>query len=263
MKSWIFIFTLFTFVATSFAAETKAEHDYAWISLFLQPSISFISFEHQDYFQKAIDTIYYDLRVLAQTKEESLSVAKQDFQKVNFCFPITGGLQFQFLQDQFISVGATFIYDKEAVVLTDRKNKTHNYDYTLQGFPLFLEYRFAIPSNLITLSGESLFSISLRWFWLLPGSEIYSSWGMLEAKRSLLGNGFGLSVGYLIASWKRLNIFGELSYNRIIAESRDYWSKIVPAGPDEKAKWDLGGISLQVRIGFGIWNKPKPIENTE
>ena len=37
------------------------------------------------------------------------------------------------------------------MVLTDRKNKSHNYSYTIQGIPLFLEYRLAIPVNLMTL----------------------------------------------------------------------------------------------------------------
>jgi hypothetical protein len=190
-------------------------------------------------------------------------VAKQNFQKVNFCFPIFGGLQFQVRQDHFVSAGLGFIYDNESVVLTDRKNKSHNYSYTIQGIPLFLEYRLAIPVNLMTLSDGGLFSIALRWYWTLPGTEIYSSWGKIDADNSPFGAGFGLSVGYLIASWKGLNIFGDIGFSTIKVKSKETFADIVPGGPEEKAKWDIGGLQLQIRVSFGVWNKPKPIEKDE
>ena len=248
----------------SFAAsDDVVEHDNSRIAIFLQPAISFLSFEERDYFQNAIDTIYNEFRATAKNEEESLYVAKQNFQKVNFCFPIMGGLQFQVMQDHFVSAGLGFIYDNESVVLTDRKNKTHNYSYTIQGIPLFLEYRLAIPVNLMTLSDGGLFSIALRWYWTLPGTEIYSSWGKIEADNSPFGAGFGFSVGYLIASWKGLNIFGDIGFSTIKVESKESFSKIVPGGPTEKAKWDIGGLQLQIRVSFGVWNKPKPIEKDD
>ncbi len=248
----------------SFAAsDDVVEHDNSRIAIFLQPAISFLSFEERDYFQDAIDTIYKEFRATAKNEEESLYVAKQNFQKVNFCFPIMGGLQFQVMQDHFVSAGLGFIYDNESVVLTDRKNKTHNYSYTIQGIPLFLEYRLAIPVNLMTLSDGGLFSIALRWYWTLPGTEIYSSWGKIEADNSPFGAGFGFSVGYLIASWKGLNIFGDIGFSTIKVESKESFSKIVPGGPTEKAKWDIGGLQLQIRVSFGVWNKPKPIEKDD
>ena len=120
--------------ATGFAAsEEKLDHDNSILSVFLQPSISFISFEERKYFQEAIDTIYYGFKENAVNSAESLNVAKQDFQKVNFCFPITAGIQWQFTEDHFLSAGIGFIYDNESVVLTDRKSNTHSYEYTLQG----------------------------------------------------------------------------------------------------------------------------------
>ena len=248
----------------SFAAsDDVVEHDNSRIAIFLQPAISFLSFEERDYFQNAIDIIYNEFRATAKNEEESLYVAKQNFQKVNFCFPIMGGLQFQVMQDHFVSAGLGFIYDNESVVLTDRKNKTHNYSYTIQGIPLFLEYRLAIPVNLMTLSDGGLFSIALRWYWTLPGTEIYSSWGKIEADNSPFGAGFGFSVGYLIASWKGLNIFGDIGFSTIKVESKESFSKIVPGGPTEKAKWDIGGLQLQIRVSFGVWNKPKPIEKDD
>ena len=245
------------------ADDETSSRDRSKLSIFLQPAVSFLDFPEREYFQNAIDTLYYSFKEDAVTESESLSVAKQDFQKVNFCFPISAGLQYQIFPDNFVSVGVSFIYDNESVVLTDRKNRTHNYSYTIQGIPLFLEYRLGIPRNLMTLSGESLFSIAVRWYWVLPGTEIYTSWGQLEAKTSPFGAGFGVSVGYLIANWKSFNIYGDIGFSSIKVESNEMYSDIVPDGPEKKAKWNIGGLTMQIRIGFGLWNEPAPIEDDD
>lgn len=239
------------------AAEDRVEHDRSRLSIFVQPSVSFLDFEKRKYFQNAVDTIYQSFRESAITESESLNVAKQDFQKVNFCFPVTAGLQYQVLRDHFISAGIGFIYDNESVVLTDRKNRAHNYSYTIQGVPLFLEYRLAIPKNFMSLSNSSLFSISARWYWVLPGTEIYTTWGMLEAKTPITGAGFGISIGYLVASWKDFNVYGDIGFSSISVESEKSFSSIVPDGPNEKAKWNVGGLQMQIRVSFGLWNDPK------
>jgi hypothetical protein len=235
--------------------ESRIEHDRAKLSVFGQASISFLNFEERSYFQNAIDTIYADFKSQAVDAEESLYVAKQNFQKVNFCFPVMAGIQYQVFNDQFISAGIGYIYDNESVVLTDRKNKAHNYSYTIQGVPMFLEYRLAIPTSLITLSNGGLFSIALRWYWTLPGTEIYTSWGKLEAENKPWGAGFGVSLGYLIASWNGINIYGDIGFSSISVESKESFADIVPDGPTEKAKWDIGGLQLQIRASFGIINK--------
>ena len=100
----------------AFAAddESRVEHDRAKLSVFGQASISFLNFEERSYFQNAIDTIYADFRSQAVDAEESLYVAKQNFQKVNFCFPIMGGIQYQVFNDQFISAGIGYIYSPTA-----------------------------------------------------------------------------------------------------------------------------------------------------
>ncbi len=237
-------------------------HDNSRIALFLQPGISFLSFDQREYFQDAIDTIHHEFLTQALDKRDSANVAKQDFQKVNFCFPVYAGLQFQLRQDHFVSVGAGFIYDNESVVLVDQNNHSHNYSYTIQGFPLFLEYRFAIPVNLMSLSNESLFSIALRWYWTLPHTEIYTSWGKLAAETPFYGSGFGLSIGYLLFNWKSLYIYGDLGYSSISVKSKKQYADIVPNGPEEKAKWNIGGIQLQIRVSFGAWNKPVVIEDS-
>ena len=245
------------------ASEEKLDHDYSILSVFVQPSISFLSFTEREYFQNAIDSLYYGFKAEAVNDAESLNVAKQDFQKVNFCFPITAGIQWQFKEDHFLSAGIGFIYDNESVVLTDRKSGTHSYEYTLQGVPLFLEYRFALPKNFITLSTGGLFSVSVRWYWVLPGTEIYTTWGKLEAETPLLGAGFGVSVGYLFASWDNFKLYGDIGFSSISVKSNKKFSDIVDGGPDEKAKWNLGGLQMQIRGTFGFWNKPKPKDDEE
>lgn len=260
---WNIALALLLVATAAIAADDKVEHDRSRLSLFLQPSVSFLSFDQRQYFQDAVDTIYYSFREDAQTESDSLRVAKQDFQKVNFCFPVTAGLQYQIFRDNFISAGIGFIYDNESVVLTDRKGRTHNYSYTIQGAPLFLEYRLGIPRNLMTLSGESLFSISLRWYWVLPGTEIYSTWGKLDAKTPITGAGFGVGIGYLIASWKNFNVYGDIGFSSISVESNKTFADIVPDGPKEKAKWNIGGLMMQIRVSFGLWNEPAPVEKND
>jgi hypothetical protein len=245
------------------ASEEKLDHDYSILSVFVQPSISFLSFTEREYFQNAIDSLYYNFKAEAINDAESLNVAKQDFQKVNFCFPITAGIQWQFMEDHFLSTGIGFIYDNESVVLTDRKSGTHSYEYTLQGVPLFLEYRFALPKNFITLSTGGLFSVSVRWYWVLPGTEIYTTWGKLDAETPLLGAGFGVSVGYLFANWGNFKLYGDIGFSSISVKSNKKFADIVDGGPDEKAKWNLGGLQMQIRGTFGFWNKPKPKDDEE
>ena len=239
----------------------------ARLSLFLQSGISFLGFDDRDKFQEAVDTIYNDLKTEARTEAESLAVSRQDFQKVNLAIPLYAGLQAQLLDNHFLSLGMGFIYDNESIVLTDKSEKTHNYHYTLQAVPLFLEYRLAIPSSIISLSDSELFSVSLRFYWMLPGTEIYSSWGVLKAENSPL-NGFGLSLGYLIGSWKGIKIYGDLGFNSITIESNKPYSTIVPIytkdseTKEDNARWDLGGLQLQIRVSFGvIESKPKQTES--
>lgn len=251
---------LFSFVSFSFAVtpstlkseSTTAISDDSRFSIFVQPGISFLGFDDRQKFQTAIDSIYVGFMGEAINQAETLAVAKQDFQKVNFTFPISGGIQIQHIKDHFISTGIGFIYNKESVILTNRDNKTFNYYYTLQAVPLFLEYRMTIPTKFITLAEKSLFSIALRWYWMLPGTEIYTSWGKIEAERSWAGQGFGVSLGYLITSWNSIKLYGDLGYTSISVSSKEPFSHIVPDESTEKAKWDLGGIQLQIRLSWGV-----------
>jgi len=231
------------------------DRDNSKLAVFIEPGISFLGFGDREKFQDAIDTIYKEYKTEALTSSESTYVAKQDFQKVNFCFPVSAGIQWQWREDNFITAGAGYLYDNESIVLTDRKDKIHNYSYTLQAFPAFLEYRLAISKKLISLAGQSLFSVALRWYWLLPGTEIYSSWGHIKGNVSPLGNGFGFNLGYLITTWKNINIYGDIGYTKLTVKSNDPFSKVVPDTSSSKAKWDLGGLQLQIRFSLGVINK--------
>ena len=261
-KKILCLWLVFAAVAFGATEDNTNVHDNSRIALFLQPGISFLGFDQREYFQDAIDTIYHEFLSQALDKRDTANVAKQDFQKVNFCFPIYAGLQFQLRQDNFLSVGAGYIYDNESVVLSDQNSRSHNYSYTLQGFPIFLEYRFAIPLNLMSLSNESLFSVALRWYWVLPHTEIYTSWGSLSAETPYYGAGFGISIGYLLFNWKSLYVFGDLGYSSISVKSKKQYADIVPDGPEEKAKWNIGGIQLQIRVSLGVWNKPEVVEDS-
>ena len=261
-KKILCLWFVFGAVVLAAAEDNTNIHDNSRIALFLQPGISFLSFDQREYFQDAIDTIHQEFLIQALDKRDSANVAKQDFQKVNFCFPIYAGLQIQLRQDNFLSIGAGYIHDNESVILVDQNNRSHNYSYTIQGFPLFLEYRFAIPVSLMTLSNESLFSIALRWYWTLPHTEIYTSWGKLAAETPYYGSGFGISIGYLLFNWRNLYVFGDLGYSSISVKSKKQYADIVPDGPEEKAKWNIGGIQLQIRISLGAWNKPEIIEDS-
>lgn len=45
---------------------------------------------------------------------------------------------------------------------------------------------------------------------MLPGTEIYSSWGHIQGETPIWGNGFGLSLGYLVTTWKSIHIYSDL-----------------------------------------------------
>ena len=99
--------------------------------------------------------------------------------------------------------------------------------------------------------------MAVRWYWVLPGTEIYTTWGKIDAETPLLGAGFGVSVGYLFATWKSFKLYGDIGFNSISVKSNKKFSDSVPNGPNEKAKWNLGGLQMQIRGSFGLWNKPK------
>ncbi|MDR2555135.1 MAG: hypothetical protein LBC64_06865 [Fibromonadaceae bacterium] len=167
---------------------------------------------------------------------------KQDFQTVNLAFPITAGIMWQFNNIHSIGLGAGFLYDKESVIIKDKYSNFRNFSYTLKAFPLFVEYRLGISEKLISIREVDYFSVLLRYYWMLPGTEISSSWDSVRADFEPLGNGFGVFLTYCFSKWERVEIWGEMGYLNIDVKSSDEKSTL--------DSWNLGGISVMVRAVF-------------
>ena len=58
-----------------------------------------------------------------------------------------------------------------------------------------------------------------------------------------------------ISAYIAFYIYGDIGYSRIIVQSDDPFSKVVPDTDTDKAKWDLGGLMLQFRFSFGVINQ--------
>lgn len=243
---------------TSLMGKKTVLIDSVRLSLFIQSGVSFLGFEDRDRFAQALDTMYLDYLGEALNPKDSARVKKQSFQNVNFCFPVYAGLEVMLAQGHHIALGAGYIYDKETVVLTDRLSRPHEVYYVLQAIPLFVEWRIGITPRLITLDGHERFSAMIRYWWLLSGTEIYSAWGTAKANTNVYGSGWGLALGYQLLEWKRIRIYGDLGFAVLRATSDDPWSQVVPDYSETKsakAKWELGGIQLNLRANLGILKK--------
>lgn len=223
------------------------------LDIFVQPGVQFLGFEDRERYQTVLDTLYARYRSAAG--KDSAKVTKQDFQKVNFCFPVSAGLQWRFNETHAVAAGVGYFHNRESVVLSESDGELHEFYYALQGVPAYLEYRLGISHNLLTLRNQDQFSILARWYWFLPGTEIYSSWGSIPARSDWLGNGWGVSLGYHLFSWKRLSIFSDLGFTSLRVDSDSPWSDVVPDTTGRKASWELGGIQLQFRASFGAYRR--------
>jgi hypothetical protein len=213
------------------------------LHFFASIGIQFIDFKERSKFQGFLD-MQFDKYSDDYTENSTgyTTPQKQDFQTVNLAFPITAGIIWQFNDMHSLGLGVGFLYDKESVILKDKQDKFDNFSYTLQAFPVFMEYRLQISQSLISIKEVDYFSVLLRYYWMLPGTEIYSSWGKVEADFEPLGNGFGISLGYCFLKWERFEIWGEMGYLSLDVKSND-----------EKGildSWNLGGISILIRAVF-------------
>jgi len=213
------------------------------LRFFAAAGIQLINFKERSKFQGFLDT-QYD-KYMDDYMENSagyVSPMKQDFQTVNLAFPITAGIIWQFNDMHSIGLGAGFLYDKESVIIKDKHSEFRNLTYTLQAFPIFIEYRLGISQNLISMNNVDYFSVLLRYYWMLPGTEIYSYWGNAEADFEPLGNGFGVFLGYCFSKWEVFEIWGEMGYLSLGVKSDDEKSIL--------DSWNLGGISVMIRAVF-------------
>ena len=212
------------------------------LRFFASAGVQLINFKERSKFQDFLEAQYdkymddYTENAVGYTTPQ-----KQDFQTVNLAFPITAGIIWQFNDMHSLGLGTGFLYDKESVILKDKQDEFKNISYTLQAFPVFVEYRLQISQNLISIKEIDYFSVLLRYYWMFPGTEVYSSWGKAKADFEPLGNGFGVALGYCFLKWERFEIWGEMSYLSIDVKS------------DEKGildSWNLGGMSVLIRAVF-------------
>jgi hypothetical protein len=213
------------------------------LHFFVFAGVQFIDFKKRSKFQGFLDMPFE--KYMDDYERDSVGYAlpiKQDFQTVNLAFPVTVGMIWQFSNIHSLGVGAGFLYDKESVILKDKQSSFRNFSYTLQAFPIFIEYRLGISQDLISIKDVDYFSVLLRYYWMLPGTEVYSSWGKAEADFEPLGSGFGVSLGYCFLKWERFEIWGEAGYLSIDVKSNDKKGIL--------DSWNLGGISILIRAIF-------------
>jgi len=213
------------------------------LHFFISAGAQFLNFEDRSKFQNLLNIKYSKYE--KDFKADSVGYAspiKQDFETVNLAFPISAGIMWQFSDVHSLGLGFSFLYDNESVVITDKKNDSHNYKYTLQAFPIFVEYRLLISPDLLSLKDNDYFSLFLRYYWLLPPTKIKSSWGNAKADFEPLGSGYGIFLGYRFWEWAGLSVFGEMGFLSLDAKSS--------AKDGILDSWNLGGISLLIRAMF-------------
>jgi len=213
------------------------------LHFFVSAGAQFINFRERSTFQTLLNVKYEEC--LNDYKNDSVGYilpVKQDFETVNLAFPLSAGIVWQFSDIHSLGLGMGFIYNNESVILTDKQGSTYNFKYTLQAFPLFAEYRLLISPNFIGLKNNDYFSLFLRYYWLLPHTEISSSWGNAKADFEPLGNGYGIFLGYRFWEWEGLSVFGEMGLLSLDVKSSTKDGIL--------NSWNLGGITILVRALF-------------
>ena len=210
------------------------------LHFFVSVGAQFINFNDRAKFQGFLDEQYAEYYEEYNPNEGYPIPQKQDFQKVNLAFPITAGVFWQFNDNHSLGLGGGFMYNNESVILTDKFGENYNFKYALQAFPVFAEYRLQISPDLLSLQNGDYFSVFLRYYWMLPGTEIYSSWGQAKSCFELAGNGYGAFLGYRFSEWEGFSFWGEMGYLSLDVKSKSENALL--------NSWNLGGISLLIRV---------------
>jgi len=215
------------------------------LHFFVSAGAHFITFKERSTFQTLLVSKFKeyedDYKIYKDSGSYSVPI-KQDFQTVNLTFPISAGIMWQFSDVHSLGLGVGFLYNTESVILTDKESKNHNFEYTVQAFPAFVEYRLLISPELISLRDNDYFSLFLRYYWLLPPTEIKSSWGRAKADFEPKGNGYGIFLGYRFWEWMGLSVLGEMGIVSLDAKSSTE-DRVLDS-------WNLGGISILIRALF-------------
>jgi len=225
--------------------------DTSRIQLFLRGGIQFVDFAKRELFDADLQRRQQRLLSQAEDFEDSLRVRTevQNYQKVNFAFPLGAGVSWQFLPRHYAGVSLSFFHDYENAILTDRNGNHLELYYALQGVPLNLEYRYRIPTAIAELTNAKEFSLLLRRTWMLPGTEIYSSSGVVEARPSTFGHGWGIYLGYRAFKWRNIIIFGDLGYSSVSVSADGQWNDLIAGSADSSSvSWNTGGLSLNLSL---------------
>jgi len=215
------------------------------LHFFVSVGAHFITFKERSKFQTLLISEFKEYDDDYKKYKDSGNYSppvKQDFEIVNLTFPISAGIMWQFSDVHSLGLGVGFLYNTESVILTDKDDKIHNFEYTIQAFPAFAEYRLLISPKLISLKDNDYFSLFLRYYWLLPPTKVKSSWGNARADFEPKGNGYGIFLGYRFWEWMGLSIFGEMGLTSLDAKSSSE-DRILDS-------WNLGGISILIRALF-------------
>ncbi|MDR0516429.1 MAG: hypothetical protein LBH25_05220 [Fibromonadaceae bacterium] len=224
----------------SLAADTSMVKLKKGLNFFIGAGVHFISFKERSRFQAILEAQFNEYKEAYEEDSLGFVPVKQDFQSVNLTFPLSTGLMWHFNDMHSLGLGLAFFYNNESVILTDKHGETHNLKYTLQAFPIFAEYRLQVSPNLISLKNGDYFSIFLRYYWLLPNTEFYSSWGNAKADFEALGSGYGVFMGYRFWEWEGFSFWGEMGLLSLDAKGSNKNAVL--------SSWNLGGISILLRV---------------
>jgi hypothetical protein len=240
------------------------EPDSGRVALFLQSGLRFVNFKNRNLFENEADYWLLEQRRLATTGTDSLRISRQAYENVNYAFPIAMGLTYRPFLNHYFSFSLGIMHTKESITVSDRQGKESEMFYTLQTIPLAIEYRRLISPNFLSINQGSDFSIMIRWFWFPANSEIYTQDAVLKASSELLGQGWGLALGYDFYEWRNFRFSGDLGFQSTRLESNQSWKTILPGtGPETKAAWNTGGLNLNIRVSYNLLkDKPKILQDS-
>ena len=196
----------------------------------------------------------YELNILRQAADADSTSSglekAQEFEKVNFAFPVT--LAFRYHPDTSYSLGVGMKYfgHTQEAILKDKDTNNIPIEYSLDAYTVFIEYRSLVSQELITLRNGVRFSYGIKYYWAMPFSHVAFSDKKIYSEFDPMGNGFSFHLGYTIRWFGRYQFNGELEYSRVNMQGEFPWSSILKSesGSSEKASWGVGGIGFHLSI---------------